>query len=138
MTKPRKRLVARGPTGGNLTEAIEANLISIDEQLTDLEQKLLFGAAVVGNAAVLPNIGSYYVDLTKKSIKMLLPERPYVGERHTFKDKYGMAATNNLTLVSTARLIEQSVAGTWAASLVVNTNGASVTLEFDGDYWSQV
>lgn len=131
-------------TGSNrelsmLSSAIETALRNTEEIVDVLFTRLLRGATVVGNITASKRIGSYYVDLRVQAIRILLPADPYQGERHMFKDIYGQAATRNLILDGGSELIEQIGSPTTrAATVTVNTNGACLVLEYNGDFWSIV
>lgn len=99
---------------------------------------------VVGNVQVvsttylvLTTDSDIFTNLNSSAFTVTLPATPArVGEKHTFKDYLGKAATNNLTISGNGNNIEQFGGTGTAATLVLNSNFDAVTLEWNGTTWS--
>ena len=88
-----------------------------------------------GAYSVLATDGDILCDLSGAAFTVTLLASPVTGEKHTFKDYKGNAATNPLTIAGNGNNIEQ-FGGFNATPLVLNSNWLSVTLIFNGTTWS--
>ena len=123
----------------DLSKAVESTFRELLGEIEKLRNRTVVGGTVSGNGPVSKDQRSYYVDLRKGASALLMPPDPYVGETHVFKDVYARSASSYLTLLGNGNTIEQFTSpGTWSSTLVIATNGACVTLEWDGEHWSIV
>lgn len=98
--------------------------------------KLKQSALVISNNhTIIYTDGDIYVDLSSSSLTITLPNSPFLGEKHNFKDYNGDAATNNLIINGNGKNIEGFTGGT-ASTLVLNQNGDSVELGYNGIFWN--
>lgn len=86
---------------------------------------------------VLTTDGDFFCDLSGGAWTVKLPSNPSIGEKHNFKDHLFYATTNNLTIDGNGKNVEQWAGGT-APTLVLNRNGDSVALQYNGTTWSIV
>lgn len=75
----------------------------------------------------------YFIGATTSAARAItLPATPARGQTHIIKDITPNASINNITISGNGNNILGSVS---AATYVINTNGGSITLIFDGTVW---
>lgn len=102
--------------------------------ITSLGRRL--GITTVGTNVTVPDgYDTIFVPTLTAGITITLPSTPANGDTYLIKDRDGSASTFNIIISGNGKNIEQFV-GAPAASLTLNQNYDSVTLIYNGTFWS--
>lgn len=89
------------------------------------------------NLTVLDTHHNIFVGTLSGSITLTLPSTPTTGDTYLIKDRDGSATAFNIVISGNGKNIEQFT-GAAAASLTLNQNYDSVTIMYNGTFWSIV
>jgi hypothetical protein len=102
--------------------------------ITSLGRRM--GITTVGTNVTVPDgYHNIFVPTLTAGITITLPSTPANGDTYLIKDRDGSATAFNIVIAGNGKNIEQFT-GAPAASLTLNNNYDSVTLIYNGTFWS--